>query len=108
MPALKQPRITVKVIIILSQYRVTGKVHLHPGQRLSDYVNGVKDFIPMTDARVYQLDGKTEVNRMSLLEVNVRHVLLIYPLEGEELPSESDDLENLKPVYVDTYKKKTW
>jgi hypothetical protein len=108
MPALKQPRIPVRAVVILSQYRVTGKVHLHPGQRLSDYVNGVKDFIPVTEARVYQLDGKTEINRMSLLEVNVRHVLLIYPLEGEEVPSESEDLDSLKSVYVDTYKKKTW
>jgi len=108
MPALKQPRISVRVVVILSQYRVTGKIHLHPGQRLSDYVNSVKNFIPMTDTRVYQLDGKTEINRIGLLEVNIQHVLLIYPLEGEEVPSESDDLENLKSVYVDTFKKKTW
>ena len=108
MAALKQPRVTIKVVIILSQYRVAGKVHLHPGQRLSDYVNGVKDFIPVTDAHVFQLDGKTEINKMSLLEVNVRHILLMYPLEGEDVPPEGDDLENLKPVFIDPYKKKTW
>jgi hypothetical protein len=119
MQGMKQPRVTSKVMIVLSQYRITGKIHLHPGQRLSDYINGVKDFIPVTDAKVNKVDKEEEINHMKLLEVNVRHILLVYPLEGKELPSESevfeesadtenkpDDLENLRTVYVDPFKKK--
>ena len=119
MQGMKQSRVTSRVMIVLSQYRITGNVHLHPGQRLSDYVNGVKDFIPVTKAKVIKVDNEEEINHMRLLEVNVRHILLVYPLEGQELPSESDgfeeapetevkpdDLESLKTVYVDPFKKK--
>ena len=122
MQAMKQPRVTSKVMIVLSQYRITGNVHLHPGQRLSDYINGIKEFIPVTTAKVHKLDSENNVISMDLLEINIRHVLLVYPLEGKELPSEAeeneidakseemggagkDDLSALKSVYVDPFKK---
>ena len=120
MLAMKQPRISSKVVIILSQYRIIGNIHLHPGQRLSDYMNGVKDFVPITDVKVTGLDNENEVTHMNLLEVNVRHILLIYPVEGKGLPSEyeesaasstsepfPEESDDLKSLYVDPFKKKS-
>lgn len=115
MPALKQPRVAYNVAIILNQYRITGNVHIHPGQRLSDFINGVKDFLPLTNAQIYKIDSDNLLSSMNLLEVNVHHILLMYPLEGQNLPSEDENYEeadvsdkpvdqSLKSMYIDPFK----
>lgn len=115
MSAMKQPRVAYEVEIMLSQYRITGKVHMHPGQRLSDFINGVKDFVPVTEAKIFDKDSGKEISAMSLLEINVHQIHLMYPVEGqplppdvqepnEEIPAEGND--ELKSMYVDPFKSK--
>jgi hypothetical protein len=46
------------VVIFTPTHRIEGELHLSATQRLSDRMNQAKDFVPITAARVYSLDGR--------------------------------------------------
>jgi hypothetical protein len=47
-----------KVVILTGTYRIKGYIDLLPGARVTDYILGAKDFIVVTDAEVWSVEGK--------------------------------------------------
>ena len=70
-----------KVIIAYTPgFRITGKIFTPPGGRLSDFMSGVaqKKFIPVTDAVVKDVSGKTILST-NFLELNMDKIIFIVP-----------------------------
>lgn len=70
-----------KVAILTGSYQVKGYVDLMPGARITDLMNGAKDFVAVTDAEVYEV-GNTARHVFSVPFLNVcrAHVQIIAPL----------------------------
>ncbi len=69
---------TTQVVIYTSHYRIDGSIALLPGSRLTDYIRGVKDFLPVTNATVHERDGK-RLFATSFLDVGREYVEIIVP-----------------------------
>ena len=61
--------------------RVRGFLHVHPGQRLSDELNAVQQYVPVTDATVMDQSGNV-IYRTEFLALNKNHVLWVIPAEA--------------------------
>ncbi|MFA6444039.1 MAG: hypothetical protein WCV99_17020, partial [Sterolibacterium sp.] len=67
-----------RIIIVMKNLRVTGSIDLLPGVRISDYLMECRDFIAITDAEVWNLDGR-KLLASTFLDVNREHIDLIMP-----------------------------
>ena len=62
---------------------VMNAVYTLPSERLSDFLNVPKKFIPVTQASIYQLPGRELVYRVDFLNLNVDYVSTIFPKPKE-------------------------
>ncbi|MDR7419652.1 MAG: hypothetical protein QN178_12165 [Armatimonadota bacterium] len=46
------------VVLFTPHHRIEGELHLSATQRLSDRMNQAKEFLPITGAKVFSLDGR--------------------------------------------------
>lgn len=70
----------VRVVIFTATYRVEGEIHVPVGARLTDALNSkAKDFLAVTDARVYQGGIDAPIYESSYLAVNRQSITLILP-----------------------------
>ncbi len=70
-----------KVAILTASYQVKGYVDLMAGARITDLMNGAKDFVAVTDAEVYEVGGNLRhVFNVPFLNVCRAHVQIIAPL----------------------------
>jgi hypothetical protein len=46
-----------KVVILTDTFRIKGYIDLLPGARVTDYIIAAKDFIVVTDAEVWSIEG---------------------------------------------------
>jgi hypothetical protein len=79
----------MKVVVCTSLYRVEGEMYLLPGSRLTDIVNVKtgKDFIPITNAKVMDLNGKA-IYTVDFVSINRDSIIMIFPSE-EDVSKES-------------------
>jgi len=72
-------------------YKISGKVFLPPGGRMSDFLGGVsaKKYVPVTDAVVTDKSGN-EVCRTDFLELNTDRLVFLVP-EGEKAVEEEEE-----------------
>jgi hypothetical protein len=73
----KQP---VDVTIQTAQQVIQGIIHIRPGMRIKDELNGQERFLAVTDAVIMDSE-KREVFRTKFLVVNVDHIVWVMPLE---------------------------
>ena len=72
---------TIRVMIILRDYRIEGDMHLVSGSRLTDIVNlKTKDFFPITDAKIFSLLGEA-LYSLNYVAVNRDAIAAIFPLD---------------------------
>lgn len=72
----------VRVVVVTNLYRIEGELHVLAGSRLSDSLNSKsKDFLAMTDAKVYRVDGEDALYSPSYLVVNRASIDAVFPLE---------------------------
>jgi len=64
------------VIIFTPHHRIEGELHLPSTTRLSDRMNQAKDFLPITSARVYALDGRLLYSTSAVM-VHKAHVVML-------------------------------
>lgn len=61
------------VVVWTTLHRIEGELPLPPTARISDRLNQGRDFVPITNARVYSLDGQflyeTDVVLLNRLQV---------------------------------------
>jgi hypothetical protein len=73
----KQP---VNVTIQTAQQVIQGIIHIRPGMRIKDELNGQERFLAVTDAVILNND-QHEVFRTKFLVVNIELIVWIMPLE---------------------------
>jgi acyl CoA:acetate/3-ketoacid CoA transferase beta subunit len=59
-----------KVVILTDTYRIKGYIELLPGSRVTDYIQGAKDFIVVTDAEVWSIEGNGLVLSAQFIDVS--------------------------------------
>ena len=69
----------IPVIILTTTYRLEGEMHVVPGGRLLDEINKERDFIPVTNATVYDISGETPLDTLDFLAVNKSLVVMVAP-----------------------------
>lgn len=67
-----------RIIILMKNLRVTGSIDLLPGVRISDYLMECREFMAVTDAEVWNLEGR-KVLASTFLDINREHIDLIMP-----------------------------
>jgi hypothetical protein len=68
------------VVIFTQQHRIEGKAHILPGARFTDFMNTTTGFgfMPITDAKIYNLaDGKL-LYAVDFLSVNKNLVVMAF------------------------------
>ncbi|MCE1246612.1 MAG: hypothetical protein LWY06_08210 [Firmicutes bacterium] len=69
----------IPVILLTTTYRLEGEMHVVPGGRLLDEINKERDFIPVTNATVYDISGETPLDTLEFLAVNKSLVVMVAP-----------------------------
>jgi hypothetical protein len=64
------------VVMFTVHHRVEGDLHLPATTRLSDRMNQAKDFLPITNAKIYSLDGQL-LYSTGVVMVHKTHVVLL-------------------------------
>lgn len=68
----------IHVILLTTTYRLEGEMHVVPGGRLLDEINKERDFIPITNATVYDNTGET-LDTLDFIAVNKSLVVMVAP-----------------------------
>ena len=70
-----------KVLILTGSYRIRGYIDLLPGARVTDFMDGAKDFVAVTDAEVYELaDAARQILVAPFINVSRSHIQIVTPL----------------------------
>jgi hypothetical protein len=69
----------VPVILLTTSYRLEGEMHVVPGGRLLDEINKERDFLPITNATVYDISGETPLDTLDFIAVNKSLVIMVAP-----------------------------
>jgi hypothetical protein len=69
----------IPVILLTTSYRLEGEMHVVPGGRLLDEINKERDFIPLTNATVYDISGETPLDTLDFIAVNKNLVVMVAP-----------------------------
>ncbi|MDR7556487.1 MAG: hypothetical protein QN157_12885 [Armatimonadota bacterium] len=65
-----------QVVVFTPFHRIEGDLHLPSTARLSDRLNAAKDFLPITSARLFSLDGRL-LYETEVVLVNKAHVVMM-------------------------------
>ena len=69
----------VPVILLTASYRIEGDMHVVPGGRMLDEINKERDFIPVTNATVYELNGDTPLDSLDFITINKDQIVMVAP-----------------------------
>jgi len=67
-----------KVVILTDTYRIKGYIELVPGARLTDYMLDARGFIAVTDAEVWEREGR-QVFTAHFINVSRDHIVVVSP-----------------------------
>jgi hypothetical protein len=67
-----------KVTILTGTYRIKGCIHLQSQARVTDYMADSRNFIALTDAEVWEPDGR-QVLTAPFLNVSREHIQVVVP-----------------------------
>lgn len=77
--AVRAVKEKVPVILLTTTYRLEGEMHVVPGGRLLDEINKERDFIPITNATVYDVTGEQPLDTLDFIAVNKSLVVMVAP-----------------------------
>lgn len=67
-----------KIVVLMGHYRITGTIDLLPGARVTDFLMESREFIAITDAEVWDLNGR-KLFASSFMNANRDLIELIMP-----------------------------
>ncbi|MGW8183074.1 MAG: DUF6812 domain-containing protein [Burkholderiales bacterium] len=67
-----------RVVMLAGSFRIKGEIELMPGARVTDYMVESKSFIAVTDAEVWDLEGR-RIMVVPFLNVSRDHVVVVAP-----------------------------
>ncbi len=68
-----------KVAILTGHYRITGYVNLLPGARLTDFLTDSEEFVALTLAEVWSLEGR-KLFSANFMDINRDAVEVVMPV----------------------------
>ncbi len=75
---------SIQAVVVIPQFRIEATAYLHPASRFSDFANSQnKDFIPMTNAKVYDRTSNAYLGNIEFLAVNKAQVQFMYPITAK-------------------------
>lgn len=77
---MKAEKHTLRIVALTEQYKIEANLHIYQDSRLSDVINAdtnKRDFIPLTDAKIYNLSGELLYN-LDFLNLNKKKIVLIF------------------------------
>ena len=73
-----------RVVILTDLYRIKCNINIVPGVRLTDYIRSESDFVAVTTAEVYNIEGRKLILSADFMDVNKNHIQIITPDEMVE------------------------
>lgn len=70
-----------RVTILSQRHKIEGLIDLIPGARLTDYMNNSNRFIAVTDARIFDHQGK-QILEAKFINVLVDNIEVILPSDS--------------------------
>lgn len=67
-----------KVTILTGHYRIVGYIDLLPGARVTDYLAEARDFFAVTDAEVWDLNGR-KISAGAFMNINRNRIEVMMP-----------------------------
>lgn len=80
------PTESTEVMVFTPNHRITGRIALVPGARLTDFVRESSEYIAMVNVQVCTLEG-AEVFSTPFLDLGKQHIELILPKDLARFPS---------------------
>ncbi len=69
------------VVVLTSEYKITGFIDLMPGSRLTDYITSARSYFAMTDAIVEDVRTGKAMFRGKFIDINRDSVVMILPAD---------------------------
>ncbi len=70
-------KVKSRVIIITDTHRIEGDAHSFPALRLLDLLNSPSQFIPLTNAIIYNLERDKEFYRVDFISLNKNIIRMV-------------------------------
>lgn len=78
----EMPNIThTAVVVLTSEYKISGFIDLMPGSRLTDYITSARSYFAMTDAVVEDVRTGQAMFRGKFVDINRNSVVMILPAD---------------------------
>lgn len=72
----------IRVMIVTSDFRIEGDIHILVGSRLTDALNSkAKDFFAITNTRIMRVCDDTVLYEPSYIAINRDSIACLFPLE---------------------------
>ncbi|MGD9787526.1 MAG: hypothetical protein AB7U30_06190 [Sulfuricellaceae bacterium] len=69
---------STRVTILTGHYRIVGNIDLLPGARVTDYLAEAREFFAVTNAEVWDLDGR-KISAGAFMNVNRNRIEVMMP-----------------------------
>jgi len=69
------------VVVLTSEYKISGSIDLLPGSRLTDYITSARSYFAITEAEVEDVRSGKIMFRGKFVDVNRDSVVMILPAE---------------------------
>ena len=71
----------VRSVAFTHDYKISGTVHLHIGDRYSEFINYPEKYIPVTDAQIFIANIDKLIYKTKFLSLNKDSLICILPVE---------------------------
>lgn len=69
----------VHIVLLTASYRVEGEMHVVPGGRILDEINKERDFVPITNATIYEVSGEMPLDVLDFIAINKNLIVMVAP-----------------------------
>ena len=73
----------IPLFVMTQRYRIEGEFHLLPGGKLLEQFHREKDFIPLTQVKVFDLEKNHHVDTVEFLAINKQSIIFWAPLSPQ-------------------------
>lgn len=70
-----------EVVVLTSEYKITGFIDLMPGSRLTDYITSARSYFAMTDVIVEDVRTGQAMFKGKFIDINRDSVVMILPAD---------------------------
>jgi hypothetical protein len=77
-PELKQKKVTTHINVCTNRNMIKAEAHAFPNLRLTDLLNSSDNFLPLTNAIIYDLDSQEEITRTSFVVINKSVISMVF------------------------------